>query len=63
MWIYSLDILFHCDSGELAPEEVTKSLVCEAINANKDAQGFLIEGYPRTMEQVEELNKIVSCHF
>ena len=44
----------------MAPEEVTQSLIKEALKAHINADGILIEGYPRTMEQVDEFMRIVS---
>ena len=44
----------------MAPEDVTQSLLVDVVNAHPDADGFLIEGYPRTMQQVEEYKRIVS---
>lgn len=44
----------------MAPEDVTQSLIKEVISAQPNAEGFLIEGYPRTMQQVEEYKRIVS---
>ncbi|XP_067945692.1 adenylate kinase isoenzyme 5-like isoform X1 [Watersipora subatra] len=46
-------------NGEMAPEEVTQSLIKEALKANINADGILIEGYPKTMDQVDEFNRIV----
>lgn len=34
--------------------------VIETIQSNMDADGIIIEGFPRTMQQVEHYNKYVS---
>lgn len=44
----------------MAPEDVTQSLLVDVITAHPEADGFLIEGYPRTMKQVSEYKRIVS---
>jgi len=38
-------------AGQLVPLEVVLDLIKEAIVANKNAKGFLIDGYPREVEQ------------
>ncbi|XP_077986420.1 adenylate kinase isoenzyme 5-like isoform X2 [Glandiceps talaboti] len=43
--------------GEMAPKEETFELVKSKINENKTALGFALEGFPRTMEQRELLEK------
>ncbi|CAH1785749.1 unnamed protein product, partial [Owenia fusiformis] len=45
--------------GEMAPEDIAIQLVTDSLKQYKDAKGFIIEGYPRTMQQAEEYNKKV----
>lgn len=50
----------YMDAGEYVPDEVTNSMVRNRI-AESDAQrGFLLDGYPRTLAQVEELDGMLS---
>jgi len=52
----------YMDAGEYVPDEVTNLMVCDRI-AEADAQdGFLLDGYPRTVAQVEELDAMLSAH-
>ncbi|QYJ04083.1 adenylate kinase [Nocardioides panacisoli] len=49
----------YMDAGEYVPDEVTNSMVRNRI-AEPDAEpGFLLDGYPRTVAQVEELDQMV----
>ncbi|ESO98838.1 hypothetical protein LOTGIDRAFT_113866 [Lottia gigantea] len=40
--------------GEMAPREMTIDLLLNAMKEHKDAQGFIIEGFPRDVLQLEE---------
>ncbi len=47
------------DAGEYVPDEVTNQMVRNRI-AEEDADpGFLLDGYPRTLAQVEELDSMI----
>lgn len=43
--------------GEMAPQEVTVELIVEHIKKHPKAGAYLLEGYPRDKNQVEEFNK------
>lgn len=50
----------YMDAGEYVPDSLTNDLVRDRL-AHEDAQGgFLLDGYPRTDAQVEELDTILS---
>jgi adenylate kinase len=50
----------YMDAGEYVPDEVTNSMIRNRL-AEDDAQhGFLLDGYPRTLAQVEELDQMIS---
>jgi adenylate kinase len=47
------------DAGEYVPDEVTNLMVRHRI-AEPDAEsGFVLDGYPRTLAQVEELDRMI----
>jgi adenylate kinase len=49
------------DAGEYVPDSVTNSMVRDRI-AQEDAQpGFLLDGYPRTLDQVRELDEMIDA--
>lgn len=50
----------YMDAGEYVPDSVTNEMVRDRI-ANADcAAGFLLDGYPRTVEQVAELDAMLA---
>ncbi len=49
------------DKGELVPDEVTNGIVKERLAQDDIAEkGFLLDGYPRTIEQAHALDEILS---
>ena len=47
------------DSGEYVPDEVTNLMVRNRIDERDAEPGFLLDGYPRTLAQVEELDGMI----
>lgn len=47
------------DRGEYVPDSLTNALVRDRLNQGDAAAGFLLDGYPRTIDQVEELDDIL----
>jgi len=48
------------DKGELVPDEVTIGIVRERLSKNDCENGFLLDGFPRTVAQAEALEKILA---
>lgn len=47
-------------SGSYVPDELTNAIVADRL-AESDAQaGFLLDGYPRTVDQVHELDRMLA---
>jgi adenylate kinase len=46
----------YMDKGELVPDELVDGLVIERIDSSEAADGFLLDGYPRTRGQAEVLS-------
>jgi adenylate kinase len=44
--------------GELVPDEIVIKILKEEINMPSSKNGFILDGYPRTIEQAKALNKI-----
>lgn len=47
------------DKGELVPDKVTSDLVKERLQEADCNQGFLLDGFPRTIEQARTLDEIL----
>ena len=50
----------YMDRGELVPDEVTIGIVRERLAEEDAKKGFLLDGFPRTVEQADALNEILS---
>jgi adenylate kinase len=48
------------DKGELVPDEVTIGIVRERLSKNDCQNGFLLDGFPRTVPQAEALEAILA---
>jgi adenylate kinase len=46
-------------AGEYVPDEVTNAMVRDRLSQPECQRGFLLDGYPRTMEQVRELDQML----
>jgi len=49
----------YIDAGELVPAEITNNMVRERLAEPDAANGFLLDGFPRSVEQARELTKIL----
>jgi adenylate kinase len=50
----------YMDAGEYVPDEVTNLMVRNRIDDPDAVAGFLLDGYPRTLAQVEELDGMIA---
>lgn len=50
------------DSGKYVPDEVTNAIVRDRLQQDDAEQGFLLDGYPRTTAQVDELDRMLAEH-
>lgn len=48
------------DKGELVPDEVTDGIVKERLSKDDIAKGYMLDGYPRNLEQANALETISS---
>lgn len=49
----------YMDAGSLVPDEVTIGIVAERLAEADCANGFLLDGFPRTVAQADALDKIL----
>jgi len=50
----------YMDAGEYVPDQVTNAMVRDRLAEADCASGFLLDGYPRTLQQVDELDAILA---
>jgi len=46
--------------GELVPDEVVIQMIAGKIDSNPDAEGFIFDGFPRTVDQARALDETLS---
>ena len=49
----------YMDAGEYVPDSVTNAMVRDRLTHDDCRPGFLLDGYPRTVEQVAELDAML----
>lgn len=50
----------YMDAGEYVPDDLTNAMVRDRLSKADCSAGFLLDGYPRTLEQVEELDSVLA---
>ena len=48
------------DAGNLVPDEITVGIVRERLAQDDCKKGFILDGFPRTVEQADALSKILA---
>lgn len=51
----------YMDAGQYVPDSLTNALVRSRLSEPDAAAGFLLDGYPRTVDQVHELDDILGA--
>jgi adenylate kinase len=49
----------YLDAGDLVPSELTNQLVDDRLNDADVAKGFILDGYPRSVEQAKALHNML----
>jgi len=52
----------YMEAGQLVPDEVVIGLVKERLGAPDCARGFVLDGFPRTVSQAKELQRLLEAH-
>lgn len=50
------------DAGEYVPDSVTNDMVRDRLGQDDARNGFLLDGYPRTLAQVDELDQMLAAN-
>ena len=58
----------YIDKGNLVPDDITIDMMVETLNSDKCKDGFILDGFPRTLvqargldEALEKANKFINC--
>ncbi len=49
----------YIDRGELVPDAMVIAMIDQVVEENRDAKGFIFDGFPRTVEQAQELAELL----
>lgn len=52
----------YMDAGDNVPDSLTNDLVRDRLSQPDAAAGFLLDGYPRTIDQVRALDEFLAAH-
>jgi adenylate kinase len=50
----------YLDAGDLVPATLTNALVDDRLNGEDVAEGFILDGFPRSVEQAEALREMLA---
>lgn len=50
------------NAGKLVPDEIVTNLVEEEINKSKYSEGYILDGFPRTITQAEAYDRILEAN-
>ena len=50
----------YLDNGDLVPDSVTIKMLENEVLSNKEANGYIFDGFPRTLNQAESLDDFLS---
>lgn len=56
-----LQVKSYVDNGLLVPDELTNALIRDRLGEADCAKGFILDGYPRTTAQAEELDRVLAA--
>lgn len=48
------------DQGLLVPDQVVINMISNCLDSNKNASGFIFDGFPRTVAQAEALDQLLT---
>ena len=54
-----IEAMSFMDKGQLVPDEVVIGMIDSSLEHHKEAQGFLFDGFPRTVAQANALDKLL----
>jgi len=50
----------YMDQGQLVPDQITINMLSHEMNTFKDSNGFIFDGFPRTLDQAKALDNLLS---
>jgi adenylate kinase len=56
-----LQVKAFIDAGAYVPDSLTNAIVADRLQEADAVDGFLLDGYPRTLDQVQELDRLLEA--
>ena len=56
-----LKVFQYVDAGKLVPDELTIEVIRDRLSSDDATEGFLIDGFPRSIRQAEALDEILAA--
>lgn len=53
----------YIDKGSLVPDEFVLKMLFDRVTSEDCQNGYILDGFPRTMPQAKELDERLSCHY
>lgn len=53
-------IQYYLDKGKLVPDKLATKIVFERLRKNDAKKGFILDGFPRTVQQAKMLDKLIN---
>jgi adenylate kinase len=57
--VLGLEAKRYMDSGELVPDAVVIGIIADRLSQSDASEGFILDGFPRTPEQAEALDRLL----
>lgn len=48
------------DDGQLVPDQIVEDMIAQCFDSLRDVNGFLLDGFPRTLAQAEALDEMLA---
>ena len=55
-----IEAKYYLDNGDLVPDSVTIKMLENEVLSNKEVNGYIFDGFPRTLNQAESLDDFLS---
>lgn len=52
----------YMDKGFLVPDSIVIGIIKSILQTNKDAKGYIFDGFPRTVEQAKSLDEVLNAN-
>ena len=58
--LLGLEAKIYMEKGELVPDAVVIGMIESKLKSNKESNGFIFDGFPRTVDQAKALDELLN---